>query len=370
MRFVTLIVATTVLALSSIATLALAPLGASARTSGSGCTFYSSLHGTDSARALRSRQHHHRGRPGAARNPYRSVGKLISRLRAGMTGCVDRGTYHLHGELAFRHSGRSGAPVTLRSTPGQRARLYGGLIYVPAGSSHVSIVDLDIDTRGVNQPGIQVMADSTALVADHITNESTSGSCIILGSNDGWGPARWTTIWGDVIHDCGARADGDQDHAIYFDNSAHGHVSRNVIYGTSGFAIHLYPNAQHNEVVQNVIDGNRYGVVFGGSSSYASSNNLVVGNVISNTTNSYDVKSYWGGARGAGNVLARNCMYHGADGINDSPSGYRAVGNIVASPRYADRARHVYRLLPGSRCLAVLEMDASAKALAHWARLG
>jgi Periplasmic copper-binding protein (NosD) len=370
MRLVALLVSTTVLALSSIASLALTPLTAPARAASSGCSLYSSLHGSDSARVLRSRQRRHHGHPGSAGNPYRSVSKLVARLRARMTGCLDNGTYRLRGELAFRHSGRSGAPITLRSTPGQHARLYGGLIYIPAGSSHVTLYDLSIDTRGVGQPGIQVMADSTALISDHITNESTASSCIILGNNDGWGAARSPIIWGNVIHNCGARADGDQDHAIYFDNVAYGHISANTIYGTSGFAIHLYPNAQHNDIVQNVIDSNRYGVVFGGSGSYRSSDNLVVGNVIGNTTRSYDVQSYWGGAPGSGNVLAGNCLYHGARGINDSPTGYRAVGNIVASPRFANAAHHVYKLMPGSRCLAALEMDTSANALAHWARLG
>lgn len=371
MRFLSLIVTTAVLALSSLAADAIDTAGASARPARGACTFYASPHGTDSGRALRARQRAHRGRPGSVRNPYRSVHRVVSRLRRGLTGCLDSGTYATGSGLEFIHSGTSADPITLRSAPGARARLLGGIVYIPATSAHIVLADLSIDTRFAGQDGIQVMGSATALLHDHITNRFSRGSCVMLGSIAGWGQARWPVIRDSVIHDCGAPGDGNQDHAIYFENSLHGRIQSNFIYGASGFAIHLYPNAQYNEISHNVIDHNRYGVIFAGDGHFRSSHNLVIGNVISNTTRGYDVQSYWPGGAGTNNVLAGNCLYGGVGGVIAKPtSGFRSIANLIAPPDYRDAARHVYTLTARSRCLTTLAASATVQALRHWARLG
>ena len=141
----------------------------------------------------------------------------------------------------------------------------------------------------------------------------------------------------NVIHECGNRADGAQDHAIYFDNSANALVTSNVIWGTAGYAIHLYQNAQGTQILKNVIDHNGFGVIFAGSSEFASSDNTVAGNLITNTTSGYDVTSWWSAAAGTRNVLRENCIYRGRLGTIDKlDGGFTAFRNVIANARYVD----------------------------------
>ncbi|MGI9185287.1 MAG: hypothetical protein ACR2GZ_10050, partial [Solirubrobacteraceae bacterium] len=110
---------------------------------------------------------------------------------------------------------------------------------------------------------------------------------------------------------------------------------------------------------------NGYGVIFAGSGSHTSDGNVVADNVIADSSDGYDVQSYWGGAVGRGNLLQSNCIYRAAKGAISRPTtGFTAVGNLVARPRFVDAARHRYGLLPGSPCLHVVGFDA-ARPVAH-----
>jgi Right handed beta helix region len=325
------------------------------------CTHFAARFGSDSPSKLRSRRRHHRGLAGSKGNPFASAQRLVRSLGPGQIGCLRKGTYHPGGELTFGRSGRPGAPITLRSYPGERATLKGATLYVPARSGDIRIERLNIDTAGASQVGVQIMSAHDALIGDRITNHSGHATCIILGSNIGWGQAVGTVISHNVIHDCGSRADGNQDQAVYFDNSVGAQVSNNVIWGTSAYAIHLYQNAQGNRITHNVIVANGYGVIFGGSGSHTSNGNVVADNVIADSRSGYDVQSYWGGAVGRGNVFQSNCVYRAPNGgaIARPTTGFTALGNIVARPRFVDAAHHRYGLLPGSPCLPVLGFDAA-----------
>jgi hypothetical protein len=255
-----------------------AAVAASASVSVS-CSLYASPGGSDAA-------------SGSVASPFRSAQKLVDALSAGQTGCLRGGSYS-QSELAFHHGGAAGAAVTLASYPGETATLTGGFVYVPSGSDHVTLENLHVDTSAATQVGVQLMATDSSLIGDDITNRSAHYSCIILGSNAGWGQAIGTVIENDVIHQCGSVADGNQDHAIYFDNSINGVISGDVIWGASAYAIHLYQNAQGNQITHNVIVDNGYGVIFAGSGSHASDGNVVADNIIASASVGYDVESYW-----------------------------------------------------------------------------
>jgi hypothetical protein len=318
-----------------------AAVAASASVSVS-CSLYASPGGSDAA-------------SGSVASPFRSAQKLVDALSAGQTGCLRGGSYS-QSELAFHHGGAAGAAVTLASYPGETATLTGGFVYVPSGSDHVTLENLHVDTSAATQVGVQLMATDSSLIGDDITNRSAHYSCIILGSNAGWGQAIGTVIENDVIHQCGSVADGNQDHAIYFDNSINGVISGDVIWGASAYAIHLYQNAQGNQITHNVIVDNGYGVIFAGSGSHASDGNVVADNIIASASVGYDVESYWGGAVGTGNVLAHNCLYSGHLGqITTVQTGFAASGNLTADPGFVDAAAHNYQLKPGSRCLSVID---------------
>ncbi len=312
------------------------------------CSLYASPAGSDSG-------------SGSLQSPFLTAQKLVDSLAPGQTGCLRGGTYS-QPQLRFDHGGSPGAPITLASYPGETATLSGGYVYVVNGSDHVTLTDLHIDATASTQVGVQVMAADTSLIGDDITNSNEAHPCVILGSNVGWGAASGTLIEDDVIHQCGSPADGNKDHAIYFDNSTDATVTNNVIWGAAAFAIHLYQNAQGNQITHNVMVDNGYGVIFAGSDQYSSDNNLVADNVIADSSAGYDVESWWGGAVGSGNIAENNCVYGGASGtISDPTTGFVAAGNVTADPMFVNEAAHDYRLASTSPCLSVVGYDTAAQ---------
>jgi hypothetical protein len=308
----------------------------------SGCSLYASPGGSDV-------------NAGTLSSPFLTAQKLVSSLTAGQTGCLRQGSYS-QSEVTF-----TGSDVTLSSYPGETGTLRDGFIYVPSGSNNVTIEDLHIDASSTSQVGVQLMSSGDALTRDDITNGSAHDSCIILGSNVGWGQAVNTTIANNVIHQCGNTADGNQDHAIYADNSVNATIDNNVIWGAAAYAIHLYENSQGSQITHNVIVGNGYGVIFAGSPTLASDNNVVADNIIAGSTAGPDVSSYWGGPVGTGNVLQGNCIVAGAGGgVQSRAIGFAASGNVTASPGFVNAAAENYRLRAGSPCLPVVGYDTVA----------
>jgi hypothetical protein len=296
---------------------------------------------------------------GTVRRPYRTAQKLIDSLSPGETGCLRAGTYAQAG-LSFSHGGRSGAPLTLTSYPGERATVSGGTVEIPSGSNHVTIGRLNIDGSAVADATIFVLSFDVVIKDSDITNRNAGTQCLILGGN-GWGGASGrVTIRRNRIHNCGRFSTGDQEHAIYFENTTETRVIESEFWGTAGFAIHLYPNARRTLVAHNVIDGNRYGVIVAGDDHYASSNNTIAYNLITNTSLGYNLGSWWGGAIGSANHAHHNCVYNGQQGDVGFRNGLTVVNTVKADPLYRDRANHDYRLSATSRCLAAVGYDTAA----------
>ncbi|MDQ6775638.1 MAG: right-handed parallel beta-helix repeat-containing protein [Actinomycetota bacterium] len=307
---------------------------------------------------------------GSVSSPFLTAQKLVDSLKPGETGCLMSGPYDLAGgssgsQLKFNHGGSSDAPITLRSYPGQTAILAGGPVYVPAGSNYVTIADLYIDTKGTGEVGVQIMGQGDQLTGNDITNGNTPGSCIILGSDTGYGRAVNPLVEGNVVHQCGHNpGDPFEDHGVYVDNTVGAIVTDNIFWGMpDGFGVQLYPDSQGTQVTHNVIDDNGNGVVIGGNAASASSNNIVADNVISGSSNEYDVQGFWQGTVGTGNLVMNNCVYSGSQGNVSAENGFTAAGNVTADPAFVNEAAHTiagYELRPGSPCLGVVGFDAAA----------
>jgi len=303
---------------------------------------------------------------GSSASPFRTAQRLVDSLAPGETGCLRAGLYdeQVNGiAVRFNRAGTSTAPIRLRSLPGERATVRGAL-YVPKGSPNVAISDLEVDGRPLpgqqQQLSVQIMASDTVFERNHITNERLT-SCMLLGSNSGWGQAVRTVVRENVFRDCGNPLNGHFDHSIYAENVVDGRIVDNVFVRSSGWAIHLYPNAQRTLVAHNVIDGNGRGLIFAGEGALASSNNVVEQNIISNSTIEYNIQAWWGGTVGSGNVARANCLFNGRLGNIGSTTGFTATGNIAADPQYVDRLAGDLRLRPDSPCLAVVGYDTAAK---------
>lgn len=307
--------------------------------------------------------------------PFATAQKLIDALAPGDTGCLRAGTYSqwalvYNGQLKFSHGGTADALIRLTSFPGERARIEGIVVVPPTflrpdgvtvDVAHVALSDLDIDGSGqaadppVPDPPVtvQIGAPGVTLEGNDITNRRSGPSCLILGRY-GVTQVTGTVVRRNDIHDCGM--DTLHDHAIYVESVQGAQIVGNRLWNAAGWGVHMYPDAQRTLVAHNVIDGNGRGVVFGGQPPYASSDDIVEHNAITNTTGGYNIEAYWGGVPlGSGNIARENCLYNGNPGNIASPSlGFDAIANVEADPLYRDRPGHDYGLRAESPCLSIL----------------
>jgi hypothetical protein len=292
-----------------------------------------------------------------------SAQTLLDSLRPGQTGCLRAGTYTV-GELRVHRSGRAGAPITLASAPGQRARIVTRTdFYLPSGTSHITFRNLDLAndpaSRSLAGVMIQDFSSNSTWVGNDISGSARS-TCMQVGSV-GYGIARHTVIRANRLHDCGNRAHGDQDHGIYVSQADGTTITGNVIWNASAYAVHLYPRADATTVTHNVIDASGYGGVIFAGDRQTSDNNTVAYNVITGGAR-YGLDFYWGRREGTGNAANHNCFHDNAAGDTHGEMAGVAVGdNTDADPQYADPARRDYRLRLASPCLAVVGYDAAAR---------
>jgi hypothetical protein len=291
--------------------------------------------------------------------------QLLDSLRPGETGCLHGGTYTSSWDnvLYPRRGGEPGAPLTLRSYPGERARLV-GIIDIRHGSDYITLSGLDIE--GTAEDGantIKIYSRGVVLEQSDITNAWRGRSCLILGNNEGGGQAVAPIVRGNTFHECGSPENGNHDHGVYAANVLDGEIVDNLFYNSAAYTIQLYPNAQRTRFAHNVVDGGRSvrgGIVFGGDNRFASGDNVVERNVIVDAATAA-ITSYWEGPIGTGNLARDNCVWGSRDDDISPEWGFSAVANRVAKPRFADRGSRDYRLAPGSQCLRTVGYDTLAR---------
>lgn len=323
---------------SLLAALALFPsttiVGPQVAAAAASCTRYAASNGSDSA-------------PGTAAAPYRTAQKLFDSLAPGQVGCLQPGATFAE-RLRANRSGTPGNPITLTSGPGAGRATLLGEIYVPDGATDIVYTNLVINGRTAFRVNPSVNGDRITFSNNEVTDEH-NGICFHLGKA-GEGVAEDIVIDGNWIHDCGRLPATGFDHGIYLNTTRNVRITNNYIYDNADYAVHMYPNAQGTLVANNVMDGNGRGVTFSGEGGTASSNNVVVDNIISNSRDTSNIESYWGGPIGTGNRAERNCLWNGAEGNVGTQRGFSLSANVVADPMYLNRGAKDFRLQPGSPC--------------------
>lgn len=279
----------------------------------------------------------------------RTVEGLLEKLRAGGVGCLRGGTYS--GSVSITRGGTAKRRLTIMSAPGSRATIR-GRVEIDNPANYVTVANVTITGSAVDEQTFQVYGDFAVLRGSDITNDHRTGSCIQLGSRR-YGTAIHPVVVRDRIHGCGAT---EFEHGIYADSSRNGLITRNYIYDVPGWGVHLYKDADHTLVKNNVIDGSgESGVIFGGDETSeigcaSSDNNLVTRNIISFNAK-YGIDHYWGCKVGTGNVVSHNCLWHNGKGSYDPDrEGVAERANRVANPRYVDHAKHDFRLRRSTGC--------------------
>jgi nitrous oxidase accessory protein NosD len=301
---------------------------------------------------------------GRAHARYGAVGRLVRSLRPGETGCLRRGTY-------VEDVGVSRSRITLRSYPGERARIVGRLWFRRAAHD-VVVSDLVLDGRNDERlPSPTVNGDRIRFLRVEVTNRHTS-ICFNIGS-ERYGRASGTVIQHSRIHSCGRLPARNTGHGIYVSSADDTRIVGNLVYDNADRGIQLFPDAQGTRIAGNVIDGNGEGIIFSGAGGDASSDNVVEHNVIANSRIRADVESWYphGNPVGVGNVVRENCLFGGRGGLlGGHGRGYVAVANVFADPRYADRAAGDFRLSPGGPCARILSLGGPHPAADPEAKLG
>lgn len=263
------------------------------------CTAYAAPHGSDSG-------------TGSAHQPFRTVPALLRALPEGGTGCLLDGTYT--GDVTLLRD-----RTTLRSAPGDRARLVLRVLTIPAAVSGgtVSHVDVVGNDGGVT---VRAVGDGFTLERNDITNNHRGASCVLIGASD------HRTVGGavraNVIHGCGTIGE-HLHHGIYAQNVGRAAgprigagllVEHNVVYDVAGYAVQLYPHASSVVLRRNVIDGGgtsvRGGIVIDGPGSWG---NTIEENVIARTRTGAVVQR-----TGAGHVSRGNCLWGNRRGVTGS----------------------------------------------------
>jgi parallel beta-helix repeat protein len=299
------------------------------------------------------------GSPSSAAGPCDQVGspgrgaaqRLVDSLDPGQTGCLHGGLYE--GNVRVGKSG-----ITLTAYGDEKATVK-GRFYIPEGSDNVTVEGLYLDGSNPDMlPSPTINSAGVTFRRNDVTNNHR-GICFVLGHPD-WGRARNTTIEFNRIHDCGRLPATNHDHGIYVATATNTLIRGNWIYDNADFGVHLYPDAQKTRVTGNVIDGNGMGLTFSGEYGAASSDNLVDGNVITNSTVRSNVQSWWapGNPIGRNNLVRDNCIRGGAydhgDGGIAGEWGFRVTRTVRAKPAFASAARDDFRLESGNPCRGVL----------------
>ena len=298
------------------------------------CDRFAAPNGSDSA-------------PGTASAPFRTAQKLQDSLSAGQTGCLKPGAVFT-GRLRGNKSGQNGRPIVMTSGPGSGRATILGEIYIPDGTSDITYLNLVINGRDAFRVNPSVNGDRITFRNNEITDER-NGICFHIGK-PGEGVAEGIIIDGNRIHGCGRLPATGFDHGVYLNTTRNVRITNNYIYDNADYGIHLYPNAQNTYIANNVIDGNGRGITFSGEGGTASSGNVVVNNIISNSKDTTNIESYWGGPVGTGNRADDNCLWNGAKGNIGAQRGFSLSGNRVANPMFVNRAAANFALLPGSPC--------------------
>ena len=305
--------------------------------------------------------------PGTFERPFASVQRLADSLRPGETGCLREGTWQE--DVFLRRGGASDARVTLRSYPGEEARIIGQM---QVRGDHVTVEGLELDGSGAPAcgsaesctigPSPVIYGDDARFSDNDVTNHN-KGICFIVGSTSR-GTAYRTVLEHNRIHGCGRKPATNHDHGIYVENAADTKIEHNLIYDNVDRGIQFYPDAVRSTARHNVIDGNGQGILF----AHRSAGNVVENNVITNSQLRYNVESFE--VTGGGNVVRSNCVsggrYSGApagSGIQSPQVGFTAASNLHADPLYADRSDRDLRLRDSSPCRTLLgETDPGPRA--------
>jgi arylsulfatase A-like enzyme len=293
---------------------------------------------------------------GTAANPWRTAQKLADNLGPGETGCLRSGTYSEN--LTVTQGGTSAQRTTLRSYPGETATIAGRVLVT---ADYVTISQLVLDAHLASGGYGQVVEGDDVTFSDNNVTSGATASCFRIG-NQGTSAARAlrVMITRNRIHNCKT--------GVLASAATHLTVSQNLIYDNVDRGVRLEPDAIGGTVFRNVIDGNGEGVLLAGDTATAPTSNTVHRNVISGSSNRWNVGSSFVASNvGAYNHVWSNCLY-----ATNVDAAFNTTGGIVppsptrgfavydsyltvGDPQFVNRDAGDFHLKSSSPCLSLTD---------------
>jgi hypothetical protein len=311
----------------------LATAGVCVATAGAGsprCDRWASPRGADS-------------NPGTRARPFRTVARLARRLKPGQRGCLEPGAT-FPDRIVLAVSGGPHVPITIVSGPGPRAILSQG-IELRSSARYVRLQNLVLRARsGTPSASATVVLRGYDIHLEDSDISAGAGvdvprTCVLL---DHAGAA---VIARNTVHHCGTGA--NYASGIAASISVNARIADNTVYANPGDGLTLAPDAQRSRVSRNLFVENEAGVYFGGAARYASRDNRVTRNVVTESRRYAVHGSYKPGApHGSGNLVLDNCFWRTA---RVGGNGFTAARNRAVDPRVVP-AGGSYRIARSSPC--------------------
>jgi parallel beta-helix repeat protein len=243
-------------------------------------------------------------------------------------------------------SGAAGNPIFLRSAPGELATLTNNVVF-HSTTHDVTLSHLRLTgTSAAQAMLVQIFGSRVTLADSDITASDRRHTCILVD-----GGASDVVIQANKIHNCGVPNLNIYEHGVYLASARRTKVVSNTFYANrSGYAIHLWKNADDSLIANNIVHGNRGGITIGGSSDgQVSERNVVRDNIVTSSVDRNGISSYWGSTPGSGNVLQHNCLWKNRV-VDVYVTGFTQSGTVIADPLYVNAAAADFRVPSTSPC--------------------
>jgi hypothetical protein len=293
--------------------------------------------------------------------PFRSI---VAASRAAQPGTVVHvGPGFYEGGFVTTASGTADSPVRYLSDV-----KWGAKIVPPASSSY----DMAWDNRGASviidgfevdgsrpqrgtpwRLGIYTAGTASVVQNNSVHHIAIAAACADQGGagieGDSYNGATGIDVIGNVLHDIG-QEDCAYVHGIY--QTAPGRIANNLVYGVSGWAIHLWHDARQVAIVNNTVFNSNAGGILVGGGGYVNTNGpadhvLVAYNIVFDNAG-IGISEH--GDTGTHNLFTHNLSHRNRSDwrLRTSAPDPAAVSADPGFVNYLREGGGDYRLAPGS----------------------
>lgn len=300
--------------------------------------------------------------PGTITQPWRTIQKAMDALQPGQKAFVRAGTYETGGTFGTSDDSQFWSknctalgPCSILAYPGERPVIHG---WIKITGSYLRLSGFIIEgplsrdeTSCSERRAMQIEFSGghhVEISNNEIRNNDYHAGIYLSGVNN-------VHLIGNYIHDngrftidndpCTGSSVWNVDHGVYWSrNSGGGNlVANNLFVHNRGYGVQFYPSAADVLVIQNTfVENGNAGVL-----TYETADRItIINNVSAFNERSKQIKLVSGNA----NVVRRNVIFSPVSSLNGIENGTSSVvtDNVIADPRFVDRAGRNFRLLTGS----------------------